>query len=126
MEVAYNNKQYQVCKDFALKVLLLMPENLNSLRGYALSCFFLEEYEESMMFLLKALEISKEKEFEYTYIGWCLCNMNNHIKACEAFEKAVEANPLYEPALVGRTSAYVHLHAERLDVVNKLDEKFNT
>ena len=53
MEVAYNNKQYQVCKDFALKVLLLMPENLNSLRGYALSCFFLEEYEECDIFCKK-------------------------------------------------------------------------
>lgn len=124
MENVYQNKQYRSCKDLALKILLETPENLNALRAYALSSFFLEEYEESMMFLLRALELSNEKEFEYTYIGWCLCNLNNHIKACEAFEKAVEINPLYEPALEGRTSAYIHLHSDRLDVVKKLDEKF--
>ena len=48
--------------------------------------------------------------------------MNNHIKACEAFEKAVDINPLYEPALSGRTTAYIHLHGDRLDQIEKLEQ----
>ena len=90
MEQAYQREQFEDAKSLAQEVLAKLPTNLNALRGYALSCLFLEQYEEALDYLLRCLEVSKEQEFEYTYIGWCFCNMDNHIKACEAFEKAVE------------------------------------
>lgn len=118
-------ENYTLSKQYASDILKHLPTNINALRGYALSCFMLEEYEEALKTLLKSLEISTEQEFEYTYIGWCFCNMDNHIKACEAFEKAVEINPLYEPALSGRTTAYVHLHSDRLEKVEQLEKNLD-
>lgn len=126
MEQAYSAENYIVSKRLAAKVLVHLPQNINALRGYALSCFMLGEYAEALSTLLKSLEQSKEQEFEYTYIGWCFCNMDNHLKACEAFEKAVEINPLYEPALSGRTTAYVHLHSDRLEKIETLEKSLDT
>ena len=123
MEHAYDSDDFVLCKNLAKQVLEFAPTNINALRGLGLSCFMLQEYENALDSFARALEFSEEKEFEYTYIAWSYCNLNNHIKACEMFEKAIEINPLYEPALSGRTQAIIHLHGDRLDKIEQLEKK---
>ena len=121
METAFINEDYENCKIYASKILESLPDNVNALRGMGVSCFMKEDYDEALKYLTKSLELSTDKEFDYTYIAWCFCNQNKHLKACETFEKAIEINPLYEPALSGRTNAIIHLHGDRLDKVQELE-----
>lgn len=123
MESSFDSKDYISSIGYAEKIIAVLPNNVNALRGLGMSLFMLKDYSKALEFFNKSLEFSDEKEFEYTYIGWCLCNLNFHQKANAAFEKAIELNPLYEPALEGRTQALIHLHGERLDTVNSLNEK---
>lgn len=125
MEKAFENDNFLLCKNLAKEVLGIAPTNLNALRGFSLSCFMLKEYETALDGFARAIEFSDEKEFEYTYIAWSYCNLNNHIKACEMFEKAIEINPLYEPALSGRTQAVIHLHGDRLDKIEQLEKNID-
>ncbi len=121
MEKAFEDNEFKKSKDLAVQIIKEAPSNLNALRGLGLSCFMLEEYNEALDCFARALEFSPQQEFEYTYIAWCYCNLNNHIKSCEMFEKAIEINPLYEPALSGRTQAVIHLHGDRLEKIEKLE-----
>ncbi len=123
METAFQNENYAVAERYAEKILAVYPENLNALRGLGLSKFMQKEYQEALDELLKSLELSEDKEFDYTYIGWCYCNLKNYRKACEAFDRAIELNPLYEPALSGRTQALLYLHSDRLDTVESLEKR---
>lgn len=121
MEAAFINEDYKNCKILAETILKSLPDNVNALRGLGVSLFMEENYDEALKYLTKALELSTDKEFDYTYIAWCFCNQGKHLKACETFEKAIEVNPLYEPALSGRTHAIVHLHGDRLDKIQQLE-----
>ncbi len=125
MEAAFKAEKYSLSKKYAAKILEVYPDNVNALRGMGLSLFMLKDYEVALKYLLKSLELSEDKEFDYTYIGWCYCNLNNHLKACQAFDCAVEINPLYEPALTGRTQAIIHLHGDRLETVESLEKRRN-
>ena len=121
MEAAFVEEDFANCKIYASKILESLPDNVNALRGMGVSYFMEEKYEEALQYLAKSLELSDDKEFDYTYIAWCFCNQGKHLKACETFEKAIAVNPLYEPALSGRTQAIIHLHGDRLDKVQELE-----
>ena len=121
MEHAFTREDYANCKNFAAKILESLPDNVNALRGMGVSLFMEENYDDALNYLTRSLELSTDKEFDYTYIAWCFCNQGRHLKACETFEKAIEINPLYEPALSGRTSAIIHLHGDRLEKVQELE-----
>ncbi len=123
MEAAFEAGDYAVSKKLAEKILRDLPDNVNALRGLGMSYFMEGDYTNALNWLSKSLELSADKEFDYTYIGWCYCNMDNHKRACDAFEKAVEINPLYEPALEGRTQALLYLHSDRLDTVEALEKR---
>ena len=122
MEAAFMEENYKACMDCASQILEHLPDNVNALRAMGVSLFMQEDYNAALSNFSKALEKSEDKEFDYTYIAWCFCNLNNHIKSCEMFEKAIEINPLYEPALSGRTQAVVHLHSDRLENIQKLED----
>ena len=123
MESAFDTGDYALSKKFAEQILVSLPDNVNALRGLGMSYFMVGDYENALVWLSNSLELSQDKEFDYTYIGWCYCNLNNHRRACEAFDKAVEINPLYEQALSGRTQAYLYLHSERLETVETLEKR---
>ncbi len=123
MESSFASEDYISSIGYAEIILSVLPDNINALRGMGMSLFMLKDYSRALELFTKSLNFSTEKEFEYTYIGWCFCNLNFHQKANAAFEKAIEINPLYQPALEGRTQALIHLHGERLDRVNSLDKK---
>ncbi len=122
MEMAFAQDDFKACKTYAEIILEHLPDNVNALRGMGVSLFMEEDYENALKYLIKSLKLSTDKEFDYTYIAWCFCNQGKHLKACETFEKAIEINPLYEPALSGRTQAIVHLHGDRLDKIEELEK----
>ncbi len=125
METSFGAGDYAVSKQLAENILTILPDNVNALRGAGVSSFMMGDYTVALEYLSKSVELSEDKEFDYTYIGWCYCNLDNHKKACYAFEKAVEINPLYEPALAGRTQALLYLHGERLEAVESLERRLN-
>ncbi len=122
MEAAFAAGDYLVSKSYADEIIKSLPDNVNALRGLGMSCYMLEEFEKAIMWLSKSLELSTDKEFDYTYIGWCFYNLDNYKRACDAFDKAIEINPLYEQALNGRTQALMCLHGERLDKIEALEK----
>ena len=122
MESAFDTGDYALSKKFAEQILASLPDNVNALRGLGMSYFMVGDYENALVWLSNALELSEDKEFDYTYIGWCFYNLDNYKRACDAFDKAIEINPLYEQALNGRTQALMCLHGERLDKIEALEK----
>jgi tetratricopeptide (TPR) repeat protein len=89
----FQNKNYKEIANIEAEIFAISPNDVNIIWALAITFYKLKEYNKSLFYCKKHLDLDSSSSTIFANIGYCYLALNDKIQAAQYIEKALDINP---------------------------------